>query len=353
MANAQFIPSLESVRGLAALSVCLFHAAEVRFQDGVVVAKHTIPGIFLNGYGAVILFFVLSGYVLRSSLEKKAQSGTVALTAEFLIARLFRLFPVIVASVAVFVIVMWIVYRQEPQFAVAVRNALLLEASINGAFWTLQVEVFGSVLVLVAFLLERRLGTWAVWALLIVLLPVSFTGGSSMIGPVSPTFFYTFLLGYLIAVRPPLPPGRPQLAAALLVIAMAAFYGANSYGYVYKQWLLLVTALAASMIVLVMSSEGWRDRLQWPPVRWLGAVSYSFYALHPLGLKVEGHLLAPVGGSGWPSWLIVAILLTAPVAVTAIITVPMYCLIERPGVALGRWMLSRRRTVSAATVKPS
>src|SRR5688572_28314274 len=105
MANERFIPSLESVRGIAALSVCLFHAADVRFQDGVVLAKYTIPGILLNGHGAVILFFVLSGYVLRSSLERKTQSSTLELAVEYLIARIFRLFPVIIVTVAVFIAV--------------------------------------------------------------------------------------------------------------------------------------------------------------------------------------------------------------------------------------------------------
>src|SRR5450432_1778143 len=102
MANARFIPSLESARGFAALSVCLFHTAGQPFQDGVVLAKNTPVGIFFNGQGAVILFFVLSGFVLRSSLEKRRASGGAALATDFLIARIFRLFPVVIATVLLF-----------------------------------------------------------------------------------------------------------------------------------------------------------------------------------------------------------------------------------------------------------
>src|SRR3954469_10518110 len=99
MANARFIPGLESARGLAALTVCLFHASAVRFQGEVLVAKHSVAGTFLNGHGAVILFFVLSGFVLRSSLERKGAQGSCRLALEFFVARVFRLFPVIIATV--------------------------------------------------------------------------------------------------------------------------------------------------------------------------------------------------------------------------------------------------------------
>src|SRR5437868_3241569 len=130
MANARFIPSLESVRGFAALSVCLFHAAELPFQDGVVLAKDTPVGIFLNGHGSVVLFFVLSGFALRSSLEKRSTSEGAALARDFLIARIFRLFPVIIATVVIFCGVAWIVHGREPQLGEVMRNALLIDTTI-------------------------------------------------------------------------------------------------------------------------------------------------------------------------------------------------------------------------------
>src|SRR6266446_1662060 len=114
MTNGRFVPSLESARGLAALTVCLFHASEMYFQGAVVVAKNTAGGTLLNGHGAVILFFVLSGYVLRASLEKKIKSRTLALAVDFLIARFFRLFPIIIASVALFLCVAWVVHGRQP-----------------------------------------------------------------------------------------------------------------------------------------------------------------------------------------------------------------------------------------------
>lgn len=353
MANLRFVPSLESARGFAALTVCLFHASEFRFASGIVVGKGTAVGAFLNGQGAVILFFVLSGFVLRLSLEKKVASPTLTLAADFLIARVFRLFPIIVATVVLFLCVAWIFHGREPQLSTAVRNALLLDTTINRIFWTLQVEVLGSIIVLVAFLLERRLGISAVLVMLAMLLPLSFAGARSMLGPVSPAFFYTFLLGYLIAVQQPLPSDRPWLAPGLLGVALVAFYAAYAQGNVYKQWLLLVTAFSSALIVLALSSERYQKRLQWWPIRFLGMISYSFYALHPLGLQVDDSLRAPLERVDWPSWIAVAVILSVPVVVTLIVAIPMYYCVERPGVSIGRWVVARRRPgfVSALQVK--
>ena len=141
---------------------------------------------------------------------------------------------------------------------------------------------------------------------------------------------------------PPLQSDRQWAAPALLGLGLLGFYAANASGFVLKQWLLLATALSSAAIVLALSSERYREWLQWPPVRFLGTVSYSFYALHPLGLQVEGALRAPLEGSGWPSWIGVIVMLAVPAIVTLIVAVPMYYWVERPGVLLGRRVVARR-----------
>ena len=58
----------------------------------------------------------------------------------------------------------WVLVGRGYPDAELLRNALLLTTTMNGGFWTLQVEVFGSILVLVFFLLERRSGLSSILA---------------------------------------------------------------------------------------------------------------------------------------------------------------------------------------------
>jgi len=217
---------------------------------------------------------------------------------------------------------------------VLVRNALLLETTMNGAFWTLQVEVFGSLLVLVAFLLERRYKLWPVVALTAFLLPLSFLGREKLVAGIDTAMLYPFLVGYLIAARP-WQFGSERHALGILCAAVVVFFGASAAGYVLKQWLLLLTVASSAGIILVLSSVPYRDSLSWFPLRMLGLWSYSFYALHPLGLRVAGSLSGQLEAAGVSSPIASVILLLVPVIVTILVAAPSFYWIERPGLALG------------------
>jgi peptidoglycan/LPS O-acetylase OafA/YrhL len=87
--------SLDGLRGVCALSVMLFHAADL-FRPGPLMA---------HGFLAVDMFFLLSGFVIALNYEQALQSG-LQMTV-FLRARANRLLPVYwlgaVFNVAVFV----------------------------------------------------------------------------------------------------------------------------------------------------------------------------------------------------------------------------------------------------------
>lgn len=56
---------LDSLRGLAALTVFIGHCAGVKINMGVQNAVYPTPlGVLFNGNAAVVFFFVLSGFVL-------------------------------------------------------------------------------------------------------------------------------------------------------------------------------------------------------------------------------------------------------------------------------------------------
>jgi hypothetical protein len=98
--KTEFLPRLESLRCVAALTVVGYHVggqlsgglAYSRFDD---IAWRTIHALS-NGLGAVVTFFVLSGFVLARSLDGNFDP------VRFFRNRVFRLFPAAMAVVALF-----------------------------------------------------------------------------------------------------------------------------------------------------------------------------------------------------------------------------------------------------------
>ena len=82
--NRQHFPALDGLRGVAAISVVLYH--------------YTYAGAawFPQGYLAVDLFFMLSGFVIAFSYEDRLRSGLSP--GGFMVRRLVRLYPMIVVA---------------------------------------------------------------------------------------------------------------------------------------------------------------------------------------------------------------------------------------------------------------
>src|ERR1700716_1067651 len=76
-----FLPRLESLRGIAAVAVVGYHVLGLAIDTSV------------TGMAPVVLFFVLSGFVLARSLANDSNP------VDFLWHRVFRLFPAAAAVV--------------------------------------------------------------------------------------------------------------------------------------------------------------------------------------------------------------------------------------------------------------
>ena len=106
-----FLSRVESVRGLAALSVAFGHTLNyVLVNDGSGgglldqtslrgAAVKFITGLF-NGETAVIVFFVISGVVIGRSLDaRRGGESAVAGLMPFMIRRVLRLYPAHIVAV--------------------------------------------------------------------------------------------------------------------------------------------------------------------------------------------------------------------------------------------------------------
>ena len=135
------ILELDALRGLAALAVVLFHFT-TRYDQLFGYSEPLCFGVPWGHYG-VDLFFMLSGFVILMTLERTTSAW------QFAWSRFSRLYPAYWAAAALTFAVVSVAKLpgQEVSFFEALLNltmvqALLGAAHIDGAYWSLQAELF-------------------------------------------------------------------------------------------------------------------------------------------------------------------------------------------------------------------
>ena len=81
---------LDALRGIAALTVAVYHLALPFYwvPHGTQIPSYADPGIF-----GVLLFFLVSGYIVPASLERRGD------VRAFWIGRICRIYPLVLAAV--------------------------------------------------------------------------------------------------------------------------------------------------------------------------------------------------------------------------------------------------------------
>ncbi len=360
-AVAGFDGRLESLRGIAAIAVVLTHCigtfpingnrawwlsafGDLSFANQCLA----IVGAVFNGGAAVVLFFVLSGYVLTLSLQR---SGTTLLgIAAFLVRRVMRLMPPMWVSIAVFVPVVIVTPRAiDPRDLSAwfqavfdvdisglaiIRNMLLQQTNLNAVIWTMLVELVASVLI-VPFFMVSRSGRWMGIVLLLGLMGLGWlhsTGGTDV-----SRFLFCFQLGLLIAVgRERIPASLPS--ALLATLAVGLFAGARLGGLTGFGNTIVLAGGSGLLMVAVLSLARapvahWLDHRV---SRFAGQVSYSVYLLHIPVIFVMAQLFARAGFAAWPAGVLVPTFFVSTLIATLGIAALCYRWVEAPSVRLGR-----------------
>lgn len=294
----QFIPRIESMRGIAALIVALMHVSNswTDFPFAQLPGRNLLDRVglfvihaFANGYGAVVAFFVISGFVLARSLDRKFDIG------RFVIARIFRLYPAVIVTVAIVAAVFYVFgFKLYPKASFeplnVLANMLILRADIDVVMWSLKAEVAATPLIILCVWLYRRYGRWPVIAIAVVLFGLSFVGQftKSLGDDTNLAPIFAFPVGILVHFK-----GRElaakltPVAVALSAIASVAAFCGCTFLKPTGNWMLLVECLSAAMLVMLIAYR--RDAaiftpLDWRAIRFYGQISYSFYLLHPLSL---------------------------------------------------------------------
>lgn len=365
--GAKHQPALQSLRGLAALLVVLHHCSFYYDYDAGLKRGAEIA---FNAHGAVVLFFVLSGYVLAKSLL--ARPLDLSRIIEFYVRRLFRIYPALwlsIGAVALYVTVFanqptpsyvteWWWPAERRAGSVDLKHYALLLGGISTPWplplWTLKIEIIGSILMpFVAMAVLRAPRALAVLSMAAL--------ATLSLGPeVSGTLLYIsgFLVGaatlWLMPRLDLLVQSRWQwIAIGAAGLAMLLFgrnlMTADFRTNYFARPPFLLEALGAAMVIALVSARPYLvPLLERRPLVWLGDISYSLYLLHMpvLGL-VAGTFdellgLPPIGGS----------LILQTVALTAVvlaITVPLsalgYRFVELPGIKIGKRLHVRAGTV--------
>ena len=350
------IPALDGVRMIAVFLVILYH-----------FGFSAVPG----GHG-VMIFFVLSGFLITwLLLDEQAISGTVSLR-QFYWRRTLRIFPAFYAFW--FLLMAVVVFRDGGRpdahswsafFYVSNYYSALNDHPVNGLShtWSLGVEEQFYLLWPAVFLLCRsnlRLMTHVLVAVIgcVVihrsLLTLVFGVDQSYIYSAFDTRVDQLMVGCLVAVllkrralewfwtRVCAHPVAPLVTVALVVASMRiapllGVYFRETVGYTIQG--ILYGVLLIQMVAL-SSTPAW-SWLNYAPARFLGRISYPLYLYQQLTLYPVRRMLAE-----YP----VPVQLVAAVMVTILVASVSYYVVERPFLRLKhRTDLLRRLNRRVAT----
>lgn len=276
------IAELDSLRGLAALAVVLFHYT-VRYQQ-LYAPRQQAPLSFGLGEYGVDFFFILSGFVICMTLDRRPSAG------RFLAARFSRLYPTFWAAVAI----TWVgaTLGGLSGYGVSARDAIvnlsMLEGlagaeHVDGAYWSLQVELLFYAGMLVVYLcgaLRRPLGLVGGWMAISMLVEGALQSAPQ--GPFQPgltkiqtllnlSFAHLFALGILLFVA--WRRGKMPLVGWVLAGACLAMHA-------WRDSLWSAGLVAGFAIVLWGAVSGRLVWLRSGPLVGLGLISYPLYLTH-------------------------------------------------------------------------
>jgi peptidoglycan/LPS O-acetylase OafA/YrhL len=385
---------LDVLRGWAALCVVFNHFGY--FVPGSInsaVYRWINPG----DYG-VFVFFIISGYIVPASLERRGNIRT------FWVSRIFRLYPLYLVAVG-FAVAMWAIHAgslrgEGSDPAASILSQLLMMSNVLGGknlpnvVWSLSYEMIFYLLLTALFMshLHKRSSRYA----------LAFGVGAVVIGGLLPQAYFTHTLsnprlvalvadmvvltGLALAV---VLRGVPRLVGAIIAavagLTLLAFNGSwlspwealSILAFMFTGTMLYraeqgqysrrnAIAVAVTVVGLATAAGSWHHagrgyitavlmagvtfaiglmcrNLRWPRVlTWLGLISYSVYLLHPTLIEACRHL--PWIGrhhSLWPQLLVDALFLVILIALCSLT----YLFVERPmqntGRRLARWFDAR------------
>ena len=362
---------LDALRGLAAVAVVLHHLRSA-FEPGP--AKwYLLP--FFGGESAVVLFFVLSGYVL-SLPYWTGKSGPYL---PYLVRRLCRVYLPFAGALLLAAVGAWWFGGKTPQLTsqltpwfgltwhtpvtwhlLAAQLRMRPTPELNTAFWSLRFEMEMSFVMPALCLLLRKgnaAGMTAVGALAVASVPV-------MPAALQAHYFYqTLAVLVLFAMGATLAKSGAAVqrwfasgkiwSPLLLAFSILLFWQfsarwenvvspqiqAHFSPYERTRTELLCGLGAVGIIACALNIERFRRLLMHPALEYLGRISFSLYLVH--GTVLFAGLFLFFGRVPLP-------LLIGSILVMSFAAAHLFCIaVEEPAMQLGRWLSASLRRVAS------
>jgi peptidoglycan/LPS O-acetylase OafA/YrhL len=370
---------LDSVRGLAALSVIVWHFITT-FTDPERPGMATASPLHFFWYGEadVVFFFIHSGFILAYSYTGPQKPLTVTSYTRFLIERIFRIYPLFIFILfisfflknSIFPLTdgtftdkhiqlfwsrhynIWVVLKEAILFIAIPKDGSLRLVPQD---WTLTVEiVVGAFIPFMAFLVRKN--KWLYWIAVftaIVLLHLS-------------TYIFEFACGVFLFYHWPYirqvwkrMNGFLKVGAALLSIVLytCLFYFSSLFNLLrvlFRPGIdrFIVIAGCCLFFSIVISSSTVQKLLSLPILVKIGRICYSVYLVHMVLLICFAdyfmqllHRWFILPGIGY---LLVSFIVY--IALTILISLVTYSLIEKPFNKIGK-SVSRKIGILLARIK--
>jgi peptidoglycan/LPS O-acetylase OafA/YrhL len=343
------LEELDSLRGLAAISVLLFHFT---FYHDV---HHQFPFQFRWGHYGVELFFVISGFVILMTLERSAS------VLEFLISRVARLYPAYWCAVLLTSAVAFALGRSAaPPWNTVLANLTMFHTAlrfppIDLSYWTLTVELVFYAMMVLWFRYRsggnQRIEWYALGWLVIVacirltlLIRHDVDRLPQLIAlPLLVYYGQFFVVGiclYRVRSRE-----FDSLTLVTLVFACAMSLFGEVPGGLHSEprtYFLLSCAIT----IVVWAAIRYRPSvLRHPILVFFGTISYPLYLIHQ---RVGDELTGLLWDEHWPAWISIPMIITGIICLAYAIHV----LVEMPGRAFLKSALTSRLIQRAQSVRP-
>jgi exopolysaccharide production protein ExoZ len=334
---------VESGRGIAALSVVLYHCGNMmnlpQYSGAI-----GLNGFFRYGYLGVDFFFVLSGFIIY--LVNSNMHGQTSEIPKYVVRRVARILPaywvILVGGLIVNQTVQIDKVSITPSFLLSEFFLLNSGDLFIGPAWTLQNELLFYA-VFASFFFTKRLGvvSLSTWLLLTItgrlLAPEILSTMNPWVSKALTPYAMHFLIGVVIGYWHIKQRSLKRLLIGLLVtMAAALLFKPEVHDNSLMSYFVSATSFGTILLVLLMLEA--REIKSFKLLVWLGKVSYSLYLVHIFAI---GYFFATLARLGVYQKIPEALLFFAITIISGMLAWCIYEMIEKPTIKIGQLLASK------------